>query len=286
MSLNIDQFKVLSQIAEGRGSIPNQLRSLCERYLLADCIDANGLSDIGSERLEPYKVKRAILLASGLGSRLLPLTLEKPKPMVEVCGRAIIETLINAIIKAGINEIIIVRGYKAEKFDVLLKKYPQIKFVENPYYSVSNNISSVYAARDFLDSCYIIEADLFLLNNRLIRKYQFTSNYLGIKCSETKDWFLKVDDFGRIKELGQNGEDCYQLVGISYWDCLSALKLKNHIIELFESDKNSQLFWDEVALSIFREDFDLRVRECSFADVFEIDSISDLKKLQNLINKD
>ena len=95
-------------------------------------IDENNLiSEDGLHLLEPYRVKRAIFLAAGFGSRMVPITLNTPKPMVLVNGKRIIETLLDAVVRAEIEEIIIVTGYLGEQFEVLLKKYPNIKFVYN-----------------------------------------------------------------------------------------------------------------------------------------------------------
>ena len=129
--------------------------------------------------LEPYKVKRAIFLAAGFGSRLVPITLNTPKPLVMVHGKKIIETLLDAVVASGIQEIIIVRGYLKDQFDVLLKKYPNIKFIDNDYYNEANNISSAYLIRNYVENAYIFESDLMLYNPNLIRKYEYSSNYLG-----------------------------------------------------------------------------------------------------------
>ena len=68
----------------------------------------------GYNTLEPFRVKRAILLAAGFGSRMIPITLNTPKPLVLVHGKRIIETILDALLKVGIEEIYIVRGYLSE----------------------------------------------------------------------------------------------------------------------------------------------------------------------------
>ena len=67
----------------------------------------------GLNALEPYRVRRAVFIAAGFGSRLVPVTLNTPKPLVRVNGRRIIDGLIDACLAAGIDEIYIVRGYLA-----------------------------------------------------------------------------------------------------------------------------------------------------------------------------
>ena len=69
------------------------------------------ITDEGLAALEPYRVKRAVLIAAGFGSRMVPITLNTPKPLVRVNGKRIIDSLLDAIYAAGIEEVYIVRGY-------------------------------------------------------------------------------------------------------------------------------------------------------------------------------
>ena len=112
-----------------------------------------------------YKVKKALILAAGFGSRLTPITLTTPKPLIEVNGKIIIETIIEGLVSNGIEEIYIIVGYMKEKFLYLKNKYNNIIFIENEYYENSNNISSVYCSREFLPESIIIEGDLVVYND-------------------------------------------------------------------------------------------------------------------------
>lgn len=262
-----------------------ELKSLNKRASGLPDEEETNKTDEKQETGKLHKVKRAIFLASGFGSRLLPLTREIPKPMVSVSDKRIIETLLDAVVRAGIEEIYIVRGYKKEAFDELLKKYPNIKFLENPYYATSNNISSVYVARDFLSSAYVIEADLFLLNSGLIRPFESDSNYLGIPVKRTEDWYIKTDTAGFINEVGISGEECFQLVGISFWTESDGKRLKSIVEKEFEKDNFSQLYWDQLALQLYKDSFKLKLRPCDSSDVYEIDSVADLNRLVSKIQK-
>ena len=104
-------------------------------------IENNKLNAVGLNALEPYRVRRAVFLAADFSPRLVPITLNTPKPLIRAKGLRIIDTLLDAVCAAGIEEIIIVRGYLGEQFDLLKNKYPQITFIENPFYNEANNIS-------------------------------------------------------------------------------------------------------------------------------------------------
>ena len=146
----------------------------------------------GLEILEPYRVKRLLIFAAGFGSRLVPVTLNTPKPLVRVKGKRIIDTLLDAACDADIEEIYIVRGYLGEQFDQLLSKYPSIKFIENPSYHEENSISSAMRARHLIANAYVCDADLLIYNPELITKYQYQTNYLGVPVERTDDWLSLI----------------------------------------------------------------------------------------------
>ena len=241
-------------------------------------IEDKHITKKGLTALEPYRVKRAIFIAAGFGSRLVPITLNTPKPLVRVKGVRIIDTLLDAVIAAGIEEIIIVRGYLAEQFDQLKYKYPMIKFVENPLYNEANNISSVMCIRYLLSNAYILEADLLLSNPKLITKYQYSSNYLGVPTEKTDDWcfFMEGD---RIKRLGVGGLNCHHMFGISYWSEDDGKKLCNHVEQVYNSPGGKERYWDQVALGEYIKEYHIGVRECTFDDIVEIDTFRELKEL-------
>lgn len=233
------------------------------------------LTEKGFKLLEPYKVRKAIIIAAGFGSRMVPVTLDTPKPLVKVNGVRIIDTLIDALIAQDITNITIVVGYKKEQFQELLKKYPTLKFIENPIYNESNNISSVYCARDIIDRCYICEADLVISNPKVITKYQYTTNYLGAYVTETDDWcFFKKGNY--IHRVAIGGENCWHMIGISYWNEEDSKKLREDVVKVFNSRGGKEKYWDNVPLTVCRKDFKIEVRECPKSDVTEIDNFSEL----------
>jgi CTP:phosphocholine cytidylyltransferase-like protein len=241
-------------------------------------VTATDLDAVGLRALEPYRAKRAVFLAAGFGSRMAPLTLATPKPLIPVNGTRIIDTLLDAACAAGIEEIIIVRGYLSEQFDRLKDKYPRIEFLENPYYNEANNISSVFCARNLLQNAYVIESDLLLYNPKLITKYQYTSNYLGVPVEHTDDWCFDTKD-GVITRISVGGRNCHHMFGISYWNRTDGARLADHIKQIYEIPGGKQRYWDEVALKDYINDYTVEVRECAFDDITEIDTLDELKIL-------
>lgn len=236
------------------------------------------ITDEGLNALEPYRVKRAIFLAAGFGSRLVPITLNTPKPMVLVNGKRIIETLLDAVVKAGIEEIIIVTGYLSEQFEVLKKKYPNIKFYKNDKYNEANNISSAYVVRNMFSNAYVLESDLYLYNPNLIRKYEYQSNFLGRKVDVTDDWCFDVKG-GIISNQRLGGYDCYQMYGISYYNEEDGIKINNDIDKVYHMPGGKEKYWEQVILDICKEHYSIHLRECKIDDIIEIDTYNELKQI-------
>ncbi len=243
-------------------------------------IEGSSITASGQAALEPYRAKRAVFIAAGFGSRLVPITFNTPKPLVRVHGIRIIDRLIDACLSAGINEIYIVRGYLSELFDQLLYKYPMIKFLENPVYNEANNISSSLVARYLLSNAYVFEADLLISNPKIIKKYHYTSNFLGIKKQRTDDWCVRVNN-GVITEekVGGEGDDIWQLIGISYWDEQAGHVLSQDIQDVYRSPGGKERYWEQVPLVYKKEHYRVEIRECFDEDIVEIDTFNELKAI-------
>lgn len=272
--LNKKEFDILSAYAMNKSSE----EKVPERLLKNGLILNGTISAAGLEELEKYKVKRAVFIAAGFGSRLVPITLNTPKPLVRVHGKRIIDGLIDACLQAGINDIVIVRGYLGEEFDQLKSKYPMIKFMDNPYYKECNNISSAYIAKELLSNAYVFEADLLISNPEIICPYHYESNFLAIKTDKTDDWCFTVND-GYIEEEKTGGTDCWQMVGISYWSKEDGQKLARDIDDVFSSAEGKKAYWEQVPLVYKKANYKVAIKECHFSDIIEIDTFDELKAI-------
>ena len=241
------------------GTVNRTMRELAELGYARD----GKITNSGVDALEPYRAKRAVFIAAGF-----------------VHGVRIIDRLIDACLQAGINEIFIVRGYLGELFDQLLYKYPMVKFLENPVYNEANNISSALVARYMLSNAYVFEADLLISNPSIIRKYHYTSDFLGIKKERSDDWCFKVKDGIILEEkVGGEGSDIWQMVGISYWNEADGHKLSQDIQDVYQSPGGKERYWEQVPLVYRKEHYTVEVRECCDEDIVEIDTFKELKAI-------
>ena len=272
----LTQRKLEERTGHSLGTVNRVLKELTE----AGYVAAGSITNDGVNALEPYRAKRAIFIAAGFGTRLVPITFNTPKPLVRVHGVRIIDRLIDACLEAGINEIYIVRGYLGELYDQLLYKYPMIKFLENPVYNEANNISSSLVARYMLSNAYVFEADLLISNPKIIKKYHYTSDFLAIKKDRSDDWCFRVKDGVIVEEkVGGEGDDIWQMVGISYWNEADGHKLSQDIQDVYQSPGGKERYWEQVPLVYRKEHYAVEVRECYDEDIVEIDTFNELKAI-------
>lgn len=290
VELTRKQFDVLSALAVNKEKMSQRrleeltghslgtINKTVKEFAELDFVQDGQITPAGIDALEPYRAKRAVFIAAGFGSRLVPVTLNTPKPLVRVNGKRIIDGLIDACLEAGITEIYIVRGYLAEQFDQLLYKYPMIRFLENPSYNEANNISSAMCARYMLSNAYVFEADLLISNPKIITKYHYASDFLAIPKDRTDDWCFTVKN-GVITEEKVGGLDCWQMVGISYWNEADGHKLTADIQDVFQTPGGKERYWEQVPLVFRKENYQVEVRECREEDIIEIDTFRELKAI-------
>lgn len=261
-----------------------EIQKSIDFLLNSNFIDINNnhviMTHTGYKVLEQYRVKKAVILAAGFGSRMMPATADRPKPMVKVNGKSIISTLLDAFVRVGINDITIVRGYKKEKMDELISDYPFIKFIDNLEYDKYNNISSaVLVQNDFTAGSYLCEADLYITNPDIITKYQYSSNILGSWSFETDDWSFKMDNKGNIQNYQKGNTFCWQYYGISYWTADDCARLNKDWKEVFATKEGKDVFWEQIPLQLKKNDYQVAIRPCKKQDIMEIDNYYELQQL-------
>ena len=216
-------------------------------------------------------------MAAGFGSRMQPVTLTTPKPLVQINGVRMIDTVISGLHHNNIYEIYIVAGYLKEQFYELESQYPGVKIIDNPYYDTCNNISSLYVARQHLSDVIILDGDQIIYNDDILHPEFERSGYNCVWTdSETDEWLLTVENEIVTSCSRTGGSHGWQLYSISRWTAEDGEKLKAHLELEFEQKKNRQIYWDDVAMFCYPEEYQLGIRPMNKNDIIEVDNLSEL----------
>tara|TARA_Y100000590_G_scaffold467418_1_gene646266 strand:+ start:4976 stop:5767 length:792 start_codon:yes stop_codon:yes gene_type:complete len=165
---------------------------------------------------------KSIILAAGEGKRLRPLTNHTPKCMVEFFGKSLLERQIEIMKSCGINDIIVVTGYKSNKINI-----PGIIFEENTNYENTNMVETLFCAKNHFEGEIIISYADIIYEKQVLKKLIDSSNNISIIID--KNWknywekrfvnplsdaeTLKIGPKGNISEIGQKAKNIAEIEG-------------------------------------------------------------------------
>lgn len=270
------QRELANVLGVSLGTVNNTHRKLVKEKLVED----GRVTARGMRELKPYKVDNAVILAAGLSSRFAPISYEKPKGLLTVRGEVLIERQIEQLLETGINEIIVVVGYKKELFFYLEEKYG-VHIVVNPDFAARNNHSSLMRVREMLGNTYICVSDNYLATNPF-RQYEWKASYSAEYADgPTDEWCLQFNKKNRITGATIGGKDSWYMADHAYFD----RTLSERFVEILEAEYDDPRTVDKLWETLFIEhvdELDMEVRFHEPGEIYEFDSLDEMKDFDPL----
>lgn len=291
MTLSKNEFLVLEQLSGSPkasqralaqatdlslGTINTVSRSLQDKGFLA-----NGeVTKSGYDALEPYKVSNAIILAAGLSTRFAPISYEKPKGLLKVRDEVLIERQIRQLQEAGITDITVVVGYKAEYFFYLEDAFG-VSIVLNPEYASRNNHSSLMVVRDRLSNTYICSSDNYFLENPFT-PYAWQAYYAcQFVEGPTEEWCITTGSGNRIVDVTIGGADSLIMLGHVYFDRAFSSAFKAILEAEYDLPATQDKLWEELYIDHISQ-LAMVAKEYPRDMIREFDSLDELRDFDPL----
>lgn len=233
------------------------------------------------------KIKTAVIMAAGLGSRFGSRTELLPKGFVEVNGKSMIQRSIDALYRCGIERIIIGTGYHKEFYEALATKDNKIECCFSPMFATTNsmwtlrNCSEVIGDEDFL----LLESDLVFEDKAILSLIENNHPDILLAASETKfqdQYFVEFDSEGYLVNCSTKREElnvCGEFVGIHK---LSSKYYKALCLYYDTIKKELPKYGYEYGLLDISKQIPLYVLKVDNLKWYEIDDEADLKMAEKI----
>ena len=230
-----------------------------------------------------------IILAAGKGSNLQPLTLKYAKTSYKLNeNTTILQRMVRSIRKSDKDaEIVVVVGYRADGIKKELEN-ENVKFVMNPFYEVTNSISSLWFARDYLEreNVAIVHGDVVfsdeIVSDYLTKPTQYP--YVLVDSSVVKPGtYNAVIKDNQVLVMSRKLEHfTAKYCCMTKLDPVSSRLLKQEIDEMINSNMYDQFFEDSLVQMIMFHDFQLNCVDIAGKAWAEVDCVDDLLNAQTI----
>ncbi len=222
------------------------------------------------------KPENAIILAAGVGKRMIPININIPKGLVIVKDEPLIERLIKQLNEKNIRNIYIVTGHLREKYSYLEDKF-NVTLINNLKYADSGNIVSLFKAKNYIDNSYIIHSNLWLRKNPF--KEKESSSFYMVEDKLQKESSIKVECAESGEVFTETSEYGNKTLGISFIAKEDSKRLIENMKYIINSDDETTHYW-ESALSIDGKFF-VKPKVVKPGLVYDLNSFEDLRMLDN-----
>lgn len=224
-------------------------------------------------------------MAAGTSSRFVPLSVERPKGLVEVKGEILIERQIQQLKEAGITDLTLVVGYKAEMFAYLRDKYA-VDIVYNEDFARYNNTSSLIRVIEKLDNTFICSSDNYFPENVFTRE-SVDSYYSALYAEgKTNEYCLITDAEDQITDVKVGGHDSWYMVGHVFFNHEFSENFRKLMIKEYCNETTKQGYWEDLYIRYIDQLPKMKINRYKEGDIQEFDSLDELRMFDESYKND
>ena len=234
-----------------------------------------------------------VILAAGMAKRLRPLTDERPKCLLKVGERTLLQRTVDAMLAAGISELVVVTGYRANMIrDFLTETYPSlnIHFIDNPDYAHNNNIFSLWLTRPYVDGndFLLMDSDILCDPAILPEVISAEGSALALNRHELGEEEMKIvaDAHGRIIEISKTcspSEAAGESVGIEKMTADYSTALFRELEKMIVDEGLIDIFYERAFERLIPQGHTFRIVDTTRFFSIELDTPEDFENAQRLI---
>ena len=234
-----------------------------------------------------------VILAAGMAKRLRPLTDTKPKCLLKVGERTLLERTVDAMRQAGITEFLVVTGYRGGMIRDFLREYSSFTFLDNTDYEHNNNIYSLWMACQKVRGCdfLLMDSDILCDPAAVVRIAQEPTAALAVNRHELGEEEMKVvvDADNRITEISKTcrPEDAIgESVGIEKITADYSEALARELDQMILQEGLIDIFYERAFERLIPQGHTFKVVDTTHYFSYELDTPEDFQRAQELMPKE
>ncbi|MCR4765091.1 MAG: phosphocholine cytidylyltransferase family protein [Bacteroidaceae bacterium] len=234
-----------------------------------------------------------VILAAGMAKRLRPLTDERPKCLLKVGQRTLLQRTVDSVIKAGIDELVVVTGYRNNMIiDFLKSNYPSltVHFIDNPDYAHNNNIFSLWLTRPYTEGkdFLLLDSDILFDPAIISSILHQDGSVLALNRHDLGEEEIKVivDSKDYVKEISKvcSVEKAIgESVGIEKMTADYSKALFKELQQMIEGEKLIDVFYEKAFERLIPQGYTFRIVDTTDFFSIELDTVEDFENAKKLI---
>ena len=235
----------------------------------------------------------AVILAAGMATRLRPLTEDRPKCLLEIGKKSLLQRTVDNILENGISTIVVVTGYRGEMIRKFLTgKYKDVcfHFVDNKDYQTTNNIYSLWLTRPYVEGkdFILLDSDILFDGRIISRLMNRTDTTLAVNSHELGEEEIKIipDGKGKVEQISKTysiEKSIGESVGREKMNADYSAALFKELATMIEDEGLKGVFYELAFERLIPRGYKLGITDTTDLFSIELDTVDDFNSAEELV---